>query len=155
MHGLVYIESVEVPAMSARQAATGIHPGRIFMNAVRAGFLVLPLVLSGMAETPTPVKVLKTNRQGPQPPDSEIAKTIRAHIDTEKYREVRVQLIRDPEGKPSHYLVYLLPKTSRRLEFARIALDQRFKVVSVERNYKPQEIDLKQQPGPVAPGKDD
>jgi len=144
--------------MSVRQAATRILAGRIIMKAAWAAFLVLPLVLPLVlltmpADTPTPVKVLKTNKPGQQPPDNEIAKTIRAHIDTEKYREVRVQLIRDPEGKPSHYLVYLLPKTSRRLEFAKIALDQHFKVLSVERNYKPLEIDLKQQPGPQTPGK--
>jgi len=121
--------------------------------AKRTGWLVLSLVLfAASAETPTPVRVLKTNVQGPQPPDSEIVKTVRSHIDTAKYREVRVQVIRDRGGKPDHYLVYLLSKTTHGVEFAKIAVDGHFKVISVERNYKLQENDLKQQPGATPPG---
>ena len=117
--------------------------------------LILPLVLAAMmAQTPTPVKVLKTNIQRPQPTDSEIVKTVRAHIKTEQYREVSVQLIRDDAGKPSHYLVQLHSKTSHRVDFAKIAIDEHFKVLSVEQNYKLQEIDLKQQPGRVSKGTD-
>jgi hypothetical protein len=136
--------------MSAKGAAALVHMSHVIMEKVKKLGLILPLVLVAMeAQALTPVKVLKTNIQGPQPADSEIAKTVRAHINTEKYREVRVQLIRDGKGKPSHYLVYLLSKTSHHVDFAKITVDQHFKVLSVQQNYKLQDIDLKQQPGGV------
>ncbi len=99
------------------------------------------------AQAVTPIKVLKTKIEAPQPAETEIMKTIRAHIDVEKYREVKVQLIRTAQGKPSHYLVYLLSKTSHRVDVARIAIDEHFKVKSVQHNYRLQDIDFKQQPG--------
>lgn len=137
--------------MSAKQAAALFCKSHVIMEKVTTGCLILPLLLAAIAApTPTPVKVLKTNMQGPQPTDSEIVQTVRAHIDTEKYREVRVQLIRDGAGKPSHYLVYLHSKTSHRVDFAKIAIDEHFKVLSVQQDYKLQEIDLKQQPGKVS-----
>jgi hypothetical protein len=136
--------------MSSKPAAALVPTSHAVMGKLRKLCLLVPLLLIAMeAQALTPVKVLKTKIPGPQPTDSEIEKTVRAHIDTEKYREVRVQLIRDSQGKPSHYLVYLFSKTSHRVDFAKIALDQHFKVLSVQKSYKLQDIDLKQQPGMV------
>jgi hypothetical protein len=124
------------------------------MEKVKLLCLILPVALIVMgAHLLTPVKVLKTTMQTTtqesQPTDSEIAKAVRAHIDAEKYREVRVQVIRDEQGKPSHYLVHLHSKTSHGVDFARINIDPHFKVLSVQLNYQLQDIDLKQQPGIV------
>ena len=136
--------------MSAKCATALVHMSHVIMEKVKMLCLILPLVLVATeAQTLTPVQILKTNIQGHQPADSEIAETVCAHINTEKYREVRVQLIRDDKGKPNHYLVYLLSKTSHRVGFARITIDEHFKVLSVQQNYKLQDIDLKQQPGGV------
>ena len=138
--------------MLAKLAAALLHRSHVIIGKERLKklCLILPLVLVAVeAQALTSIKVLKTKIPGPQPSDSEIAKTVRAHIDTEKYREVRVQLIRDLKGKPSHYLVYLLSKTSHRVDFAKIALDQHFKVLSVQQNYNLKDLDLKQQPGTV------
>lgn len=99
------------------------------------------------AQAVTQIKVLKTRIEAPQPPEAEIIKTIRAHIDVEKYRQVKTQLIRDEKGKPSHYLVFLLSKTTHRVDVAKIAIDEKFKVINVQHNYKLQELDFKQQPG--------
>ena len=136
--------------MSTKLAAALVQTRHAVMGKLKKWCLLLPVVLIAMeAQALTPIKVLKTRNQGPQPADSEIAKTVRAHIDTGKYREVRVQLIRDSQGKPSHYLVYLFSKTSHHVDFAKITIDQHFKVLSVQQNYKLQDIDLKQQPGMV------
>lgn len=136
--------------MSSKPAAALVPTRHAVLGKLGKLCLLVPILLIAMAaQALTPVKVLKTKIQGSQPADSEIAKTVRAHIDTEKYREVRVQLIRDSQGKPSHYLVYLFSKTSHRVDFAKIALDQHFKVISVQKSYKLQDIDLKQQPGMV------
>lgn len=120
------------------------------MEKVKKLCLILPFLLVAVeAQALTPIKILKTGTKAPQPADSEIVKIIRTHIDTEKYREVRVQLIRDSQGKPDHYLIYLHSKTSHHVDFAKIVVDGRFKVISVQQNYILQDIDLKQQPGVV------
>jgi len=134
--------------MAAMHAPAPVSGIRTIMGKAAIGLLGSSLVLVTMtAQTLPPVRVLETRTQGPRPADAEIVKTVRANINTEKYREVGVQVIRDSGGKPSHYLVYLHSKTSHRVEFAKIAVDEHFKVLSVQRNYALQEIDLKQQPG--------
>ena len=136
--------------MSAKPAAIFVHMSRVIMEKVKKLCLILPFLLVAVeAQALTPIKIHKTRTEAPQPTDSEIVKTIRAHIDTEKYREVRVQLICNGQGKPGHYLIYLHSKTSHHVDFARITVDGRFKVISVQQNYKLQDIDLKQQPGIV------
>jgi hypothetical protein len=60
--------------------------------------IVLFLLAFPPANALAAVTVLTTNVTGPQPPDGEIAEAVRTHIDTEKYREVRVQVIRDDWG---------------------------------------------------------
>ena len=95
------------------------------------------------AEAVTPVQIMKTKSMALQPSDAEIAKVVTALIDVNKYREVKVQLIHDEQGKPSHYLVYLHSKTLHRVDFARIPLDQKFNALSVEYGYKLQPIDFK------------
>jgi hypothetical protein len=94
-----------------------------------------------------PIKVLKTKIMAFQPTEAEIVSTIRAHVDVAKYREMKTQLIRNVQGKPSHYLVYLHSKTLHRVDFVKISIDENFKVLSVQQNYKLEDIDFKQQPG--------
>ncbi len=109
--------------------------------------MLLFLFVSVDVQAITPIKILKTNIQAPQPPETEIVSTVRAHIDVNKYREVKTQLILDAEGKPNHYLVYLFSQKYHRVDFAKIALDQQFKVLNVQQNYQLEDIDFKQQPG--------
>ena len=117
------------------------------MKRLSYAVMLLFLIVSVNAHADTPIKVLKTRIQALQPPESEIVETIRSHIDVNQYREVKNQLIRDAKGNPSHHLVYLFSKKYHRVDFAKIAIDQKFKVLSVQKNYKLQDIDFKQQPG--------
>jgi hypothetical protein len=98
----------------------------------------------------TQIRVLKTRIQEPQPMESRMAEAVRSRIDISKYREVRAQLIRDAQGKPSHYLVYLLSLKYHRVDFVKISVDQQLNVLGVQQNYKLQAMDFTQQPG-VAP----
>ena len=95
----------------------------------------------------TAIQIMKTNTTDSQPSDTEIANSVAALIDVEKYRQVKVQLIRDEQGKPDHYLVYLHSKTSHRVDFAKIPLDANMKALAVEYGYQLQQNDFKQQPG--------
>jgi hypothetical protein len=116
---------------------------------VKRSLLALTLLLPATAvhaQPATPIKLLPTSIQAAQPPESAIMETIRSHIDVAKYREVRVQLIRDAAGNPSHYLAYLLSKKYHRVDVARLTLDQQFKVLNVQQNYRLQEADFAQQP---------
>jgi hypothetical protein len=136
--------------MSAKLTVAFVHMSHVIIEKVKKLCLILPFFLVAVeTQALTPIKILKTRIQGFQPTDSEISQTIRTHIDTEKYREIRVQLIRDSQGKPGHYLIYLHSKTSHHVDFAKITVDGSFKVISVQLNYKLQDIDLKQQPGVV------
>jgi hypothetical protein len=134
--------------MSAKQAVVSGSISRLVRENARKACLALLLSLITLnASALTPIQVLETTVPGPRPTDSDIDKAVRAHIDTAKYREVRVQIIRDDNGNPSHYLVYLFSRTSHRVDFARINIDRDYKVLSVQQNYKLQDMDLKQQPG--------
>ena len=111
--------------------------------------LALTLVAgTAVAFADVPVQVLTTRDSG-SPADAEIARAVRARIDVTQYREVRVQLIRDAQGKPDHYLVHLHSKTLHRVDFARLSLDARSNIRSVQYGYKLQDSDLKQQGAPV------
>ena len=104
-------------------------------------------IVSIDSQTVTPIRVLKTRVEAAQPAESAIMETVRSHIDVNKYRKVDVQLIRDAQGRPGHYLVYLYSKEFHRVDFARIAVDQQFKALNVEQNYKLRDLDFRQQPG--------
>jgi hypothetical protein len=150
LQGSIGIFPRDGSAMPAKPVAIFVQMSHIVMEkAKKLSLVVLFILIATEAQALMPVEILKTKNQGPQPADSEIAKTVHAHIHTRKYREIKVQLIRDSQEKPSHYLVYLLSKTSHRVDFVKIAIDQHFKVLSVQQNYKLQDIDLKQQPGLV------
>ena len=99
------------------------------------------------AQAIPPVLVMKTKITASQPSDAAIATSIAALIDVSQYREVKTQLIRDEQGQPSHYLVYLHSKTLHRVDFAKIPVDAAFKALSVQQNYQLQPIDFNQQPG--------
>lgn len=109
--------------------------------------MLLLLFVSINVQAATPIKVLKTRIKAPQPLEREIVETVRSRIDVNKYREVRTQLIRDAENKPSHYLVYLFSQKYHRVDFAKIPVDQQFKALGVQQDYKLQDMDFKQQPG--------
>jgi len=99
------------------------------------------------AQAMTPILVMKTKTMDSQPSDTEIANSVAALIDVKKYRQVKVQLIRDEQGKPDHYLVYLHSKTSHRVDFAKIPLDANMKALAVEYGYQLQPNDFQQHPG--------
>jgi hypothetical protein len=137
-----------------------IRNGRILVSTLikafvsgRAAFLVNSLICilaltavlgAADASAVVPVEVLKT-RDLVSPAAAEIAKAVRARVNLTDYREVRVQLIRDEHGKPDHYLVYLHSKTLHRVDFAKLALDAKSNVVSVQYGYELGESDIKQQ----------
>ena len=117
------------------------------MRKLSRAVILLFLFVSVDANAATLIKILKPNIQALQPAESEMVEAVRSRINVELYREVKTQLIRDAEGRPSHYLVYLLSKKYHRVDFAKIPIDIHFKVLGVQNDYQLQEIDFKQQPG--------
>ena len=91
-----------------------------------------------------PIKVIRTEITATLPADSEMIKAVQENIDVGSYREIRVQLVRDSVGTPGHYLVQLFAKNSHRVDFAKIDIDGRYRVLSVQQRYQLQAADLQQ-----------
>jgi hypothetical protein len=119
---------------------------RIRMKSFVCILYIAAFLVPAEAQVVVPVQVLKTKAVEAE---SEMVKAVRAHIKLSEYRQVQAQLIRNEQGKPDHYLVYLHSKTSHRVDFAKMALDERSNVVSVQSGYKLQQIDQKQQREPL------
>lgn len=83
-----------------------------------------------------------------QPSQDQIIEKIRKNIDVEKYREVKVQPIHLKHGNPSYYILYMHSKTSHRVDVIKMTISDNPEKVTTEKNYKLQNEDFMQQPGP-------
>jgi hypothetical protein len=108
--------------------------------------LPFPAFAAERAAKTAPIRVLRTRIPGPTM-KVEMTNAVRAHFDVSKYRQVQVQLIRNAQGQPDHYLVYLHSKIFHRVDFAEIVVNDRAEVLSVQPSYQLKPIDFQQQPG--------
>jgi hypothetical protein len=105
-------------------------------------FAVLGFALAlgaGVAQAKTPVTVLSGEA-------AKIEALVAKHIDVDAYRSIKVQTIKDANGRPDYLLVHLLVKGQHRVRFAKIPLKLSGVFAGVQMNYRLQPMDLAQQP---------
>lgn len=80
----------------------------------------------------------------PPLPWNQIQENVTRHVDVSQYRQVKVQIIYDPQMRPDRFLLYLFSLTGHGFKMAKIGVNSG----NFEQNYSLNNDDLAQQPGP-------
>lgn len=118
-----------------------------------AGFLAAAVASVASGADTTPIQILPSKIPAQREmrimsaPHIAIPEIVRGSVDLSHFRNARVQVVYNAQQQLDHLLVHLHSKTTHRVDFAAVHLDQDWNVVSVENNYKPNDDDNSQQPG--------
>jgi hypothetical protein len=80
-------------------------------------------------------------------PAAKIEKLILQDFSTQKYRDIKVQVITNAAHEPDHLLVFLFKKYRHGLDVARINIDSQYHVLSIQQHPHLTPDDFSQQPG--------
>lgn len=95
----------------------------------------------------TPVLLLKSKFDSAAISQTEMTQLVKQHFDINQYREVRTQVIYNQQHQVDHILVYLFSKKYHHFNTARMDVNAKLQVTSVQTNYRLTDDDHAQQPG--------
>ena len=102
---------------------------------------------SEIAAAHTPIQLINTKYGNNGISFDQIKKSVMENFKLDDYSEIKAQLIYNKKIEPDHFILYMLKKEHHGLAIARLNINHRYQLTTIEKNYQLTSEDIAQQPG--------